>query len=417
MTTSSDATAPGTTADATPATSTAPLPEGTRLIHVGPHKTGTTSIQGAMWTARAELLRQGVRLAGRSANPAAAARAVTGRPTPYADDGSTPKAAHWEQLRRQITTATEPRVVVSSEMFAWAQPDVVRRIVDELDAERVHVAITLRPIAKVMPSLWQQDVQAGIVTPFDDWVRGALETPPSNETKGFWFLQRHDELVRRWADVVGPDRVTAVVVDERDHGFLMRTFESLLGLREGTLVPQRDTMNRSLTWPEAEAVRAFNEQFWAQHLTRGLHARLLRFGAAQQMKRRDPSPDEAKIVLPAWAAEPVTTIQREIVGGIRASGVRVIGDLDRLTDAPDTAAAPGPAGIAVAPEIAAALAIGIVVASGEARRAKGPGGRFQLAEHVDLVRVPTYQVAGALVMRGLRTGVRGLDSVRRRIRR
>ena len=27
------------------------LPEGTRLIHIGPHKTGTTSLQGALWTA------------------------------------------------------------------------------------------------------------------------------------------------------------------------------------------------------------------------------------------------------------------------------------------------------------------------------------------------------------------------------
>jgi hypothetical protein len=29
-----------------------PLPTGTRLLHIGPHKTGTTSIQGALFAAK-----------------------------------------------------------------------------------------------------------------------------------------------------------------------------------------------------------------------------------------------------------------------------------------------------------------------------------------------------------------------------
>src|SRR3989304_5738516 len=55
------------------------LPEGTRLLHIGPHKTGTTTIQGAFHGARADLLSQGVRYAGRSRQQAQAAHAVTGR--------------------------------------------------------------------------------------------------------------------------------------------------------------------------------------------------------------------------------------------------------------------------------------------------------------------------------------------------
>ena len=36
------------------------LPEGTILLHIGPHKTGTTSLQNSVRANRDEILRQGV---------------------------------------------------------------------------------------------------------------------------------------------------------------------------------------------------------------------------------------------------------------------------------------------------------------------------------------------------------------------
>ena len=46
-------------------------------------------------------------------------------------------------------------------------------------------------------------------------------------------------------------------------------------MRAGTLVDVPDQTNRSLTWPEAEAVRAFNVAFNAEKLPRDLHARTM----------------------------------------------------------------------------------------------------------------------------------------------
>ncbi|WP_392967609.1 hypothetical protein [Streptomyces sp. LN245] len=43
--------------------------------------------------------------------------------------------------------------LISSEFFADAPDDAtVTRIVDELGRDRVHVLVTLRPLAKIMPS-------------------------------------------------------------------------------------------------------------------------------------------------------------------------------------------------------------------------------------------------------------------------
>ena len=56
------------------------LKPGARLLHIGPHKTGTTAIQGAFDLARARLAAHGVVYAGAERQPLLAALAVTGQP-------------------------------------------------------------------------------------------------------------------------------------------------------------------------------------------------------------------------------------------------------------------------------------------------------------------------------------------------
>jgi hypothetical protein len=392
-----------------PPTRELPLPQGVRLVHVGPHKTGTTAVQNALWNARSSLLEQGVRHVGRSRNPANAVRAVADQPSPYSVD-KPPSMRNWHDLVREIQRARESRVVVSSEFFAWADEDQIRRIVDDLERERLHVVVTLRPLLRVMPSMWQQNIQQGTATTFEDWLRQVLADPK----RSFWKLERHDHLVERWASVVGVERVTGVVVDDRDHGAVMRAFEGLLGLAPGTLVAERDLMNRSLTLAEAEAVRAFNIAFKAEDLPRDLHARTMRFGAAQLMKRRVPPPDERPVTVPGWAYPDVARIQGEIVAGIRASGVPIIGDLAILEEAsaPPTHEPEPLAGIP--PDVVGSMGLGLLSTTGAIRQAAVSKGPFKFAEPAEVTRVPTYQLFGALASRAWRGSVGRISLPRRR---
>ena len=57
----------------------APLPAGTRLLHIGPHKTGTTSIQGALFGAREKLPAYGVEFPATSRHPMQAVLAACSR--------------------------------------------------------------------------------------------------------------------------------------------------------------------------------------------------------------------------------------------------------------------------------------------------------------------------------------------------
>ncbi len=109
-----------------------PFPEGTRLLHIGPPKTGTTSLQAAFWAARDEAMAQGVRYAGTSRHSTRAVLAVTGRRT-LDRQHAVPPISHWETLLARDRRGEEARVVLSSEGFSYAQPDKIERVVGDLD--------------------------------------------------------------------------------------------------------------------------------------------------------------------------------------------------------------------------------------------------------------------------------------------
>jgi hypothetical protein len=306
------------------------IPEGGLLLHIGPHKTGTTAIQGALRQARPELVGHGVVYAGNVRQHQMAALALTGG---GGMKGAPPaRARDWELLVEQVRAADRQRVIVSSEFFDEADEEMARRAVDELSGERVHVVVTLRPLAKILPSAWQQYVRNGITVPYHSWLDGMLnQAPYDRPTPSFWRRHRHAELVDRWASVVGPDRVLVIVVDESDPDALMRTFEAMVGLPPGVLEPESGWTNRSFTAAETELVRDFNVRFRLRRWPEPIYNRVIRLGTLTQMQRRVPKPDEPGIATPKWAIDRANELAAEASTRIAASGVRLLGDLAALS--------------------------------------------------------------------------------------
>jgi hypothetical protein len=323
----------------------------------------------------------------------------------------------WNDLVGEVRRAGEPRVVVSSEFFSWANPEAIDRIVRDLDRERLHVVVTLRPLGRILPSQWQQNIQAGGTQAYEGWLGQVFGDRPGKARDAFWQLHRHDQLIERWAAVLGTERVTAVVVDEKDHAMLLRVFEGLLGLRGGTLVAERDLSNRSMTQAEVEAVRAFNVVAKKACVAQAVQAKTMRYGAAIHMKQREPGPDEARIATPGWALDQAREVDRAMVPAIKAIGVRVVGNLAALAEPqsgrPAGAAAAGP--VMVPARVAAEMALGVLIASGMARAdgtppAAGPIG----LEPIEVARVPTWQLAAVVARRTRASVMRKLRGPRRR---
>ena len=340
----------------------APLPAGTRLLHIGPHKTGTTSIQGALFAARERMPAHGVAFPASSRHPMQAVLAACSRGGMIGD--TRPTERHWQQLLEQVDATGDSTAVISSEFFADApDDDTVERVVEQLGGERVHVLVTLRPLVKIMPSQWQQYVQNGLRMGYEDWLEHMLRKAPYEKPNpSFWRRHRHDRLVERWVRVVGAERVTVVVVDDRDRQGLMRAFEALLGLPAGLLQPVPDTANRSLTLAETEMLRNLNKEFRGNGLPDELYSKLIRNGAVMHMKNAcTPASQDVKICTPGWAVEAAAGIGAEMAARITRTGVRVIGDPALLS------ARPQPAAVAaeeprIAPEVAAQALYGALAA-------------------------------------------------------
>jgi hypothetical protein len=313
-----------------------PLPARAVLLHIGPPKTGTTAIQWALFEARPQLDTLGVLHAG-SRNPIAAVQALRGKPFPNVGYRA-PRIRDWDRLVAQVHDAADKRVVVSCEHFADTDMETARRAVTELGGSRVHVLITLRPLTKMMPSQWQQYVRNQFSVDYEDRLDGMLRRPPFNKpTPTFWYRNRHDELVERWCSIVGPERVTVIVLDESDPNLLLRTFEALVDIPQGLLKKGDNRRNRSLTRGEIELIRQMNIEFKRQGWSGGLYKQLVVGGIDFRLRTgRLPEPDERVIETPRWALERAAEIGAAAAVRIAALGVEVIGDLSILGSLPDS---------------------------------------------------------------------------------
>lgn len=344
------------------------LPDDTRLVHIGPHKTGTTTLQGAFHLARREAAKQGVHYAGPNRQPTHAAQAIAA----MREGAEPPGIRAWRHLVGEVMKAKEPRVVISSEWFADARREGIRRVAMDLDQARVHVAVTLRPLGRILSSQWQQLAQAGWSLPYDRWLEAIFHNPAGTDGARFWQRHAHDRLIERWAEVFGPDRLTVVVADDRDRGALLRAFERLTGLRHGTLVAPDDRQNRSMTAAEIDLVRALHMALRELGIDSPTRLNLVLFGVAGQLKLRWPDAAEARIETPRWALEESATVARAAVTAIRSSGVRAIGDLDSLSaiDGPPHRPAK-PLDDGAWAQLTAQASMGILGASGLTRRSFG----------------------------------------------
>jgi hypothetical protein len=258
----------------------------------------------------------------------------------------------WEKFVARVD-GRKDRAVVSSEQFADADDQLARRIVDDLGGvDRVRVLLTLRPLAMILPSSWQQSLKSGapkplpgplrhaksrVVKPYDEWLRETL----SGKNSTFWGRFDYAALVARWAGIVGPDRVAVIVVDSGDPLRILRDAERIIGLEPATLDRVTTKTNRSLSYEEAALVRQ-----WLVKVEKDLpmpqaqYHQWIRRGALWGLvDGRSPSADEHAIRTPDWAMQQVDERTRAMIAAISEEGVRVEGDLnDLIVPAPPSTA-------------------------------------------------------------------------------
>jgi hypothetical protein len=318
-----------------PAADLRPLPAGTRLVHIGFHKSGTTAVQEAFMDSRDRLAALGIGYpqTGGQRHHGKPALAVAGLPFGWKTAGFVYPESFWTDLVAEIDGLGQQTVVVSSEHLAEVPAETVGRIITDLGPDRVHVVATLRPLDKILPSSWQQKVKNGLALSYVDWLAKVLADPlDPKPSSNFWARHSHGVILSRWAAALGADRVTLVVLDDADKGMVFRAFESLLGVPSGTLlVAQRRDDNRSMSEPESELVQRVAQAVRGPDVDWDFFYTVVRSGVAQRMVReRVPADDEPRLATPQWALDRAAEIGARSAEQIAATGITVVGDLASL---------------------------------------------------------------------------------------
>jgi hypothetical protein len=381
------------------------LPERAVLVHIGPYKTGTTAIQTSLHEHRPELAEHGITYPGRYHRQMRPSWALLGRSR--VGEARVPER-EWDALVDEVREAPG-RVVISSEDFASARPVHVRRLVDDLGADRVHVLVVARRLDKLLPSAWQERVKSVNETrTYDAWLREVLSVERDGRAaRTFWHNHGLRTLVDRWTTALPPERVIVLVNDEDDRRLQAATFERLLGLPDGALTPGPHS-NTSLSLERIELCRQVNlaveERGWvgARRLNAPRRALLagLREAPLQAFESRIPP-------LPAWTGARLVELSDERARTVAESGVRVLGDPDLLRYTPDPDAPDLEPSPSVVPTEAAASALEHSLAGmlerdrARARRRTParPARPAQLPEPDPLARVSTRAMVRELARR------------------
>ena len=339
------------------------------LIHVGPHKTGTTAVQDALVRAANALDAQGfIYFASGNQNNAniavkAFARSID-RDFKY-HSRSSKNPDHWSALYETLTANPGKTAVISAEDLADLSPQHVSQFVASMGARPVRVVLTLRSLAQIIPSQWQQFVKRGAMPSLEDWTR-ELFSPHSAERKVdlFWQRHRHHELLARWVNVVGADRVSVVVVDSSDRGAIYPIFEHMIGLTAGTLQPG-DHLNESMSIEQAELVRASYAELDRTDMGYMFGEKGPRIRIHKHLLDAKVLAVGHKPLLPTSAHEATTRVANQIIQAIEQSGVAVVGDLRALEKIPTGSAAPHDGNDVLVPaSLGGAMAVSLLRAVG-----------------------------------------------------
>jgi hypothetical protein len=322
-------------ADQSPATPDDGRPRPRVLVHIGEPKTGTTFLQQVMWSNRAELAAQGVVLPGHHPQDHFRAsqdlRGIEKRP----DDPAGSWTGEWEILAHQARQA--PRAaVISHELFSAVDEEQAQRAVRSLEPAEVHVVLTVRDMASLLPAEWQETVKHRNDRGWEDWLSDVIDRESVDpDRRQWWFWRVHDTLaiLRLWAGQVPADRIHVIMTPPQGSGnsLLWERFAALLGVDPGGVDLSRARANTSLGLPEIEFLRRLNQALPAE-VPDWFYMWTVKEGVAHRALADRPR--EGRLVLPAdreaWAKE-----QAEIlIGGLAASGYDVIGDLDELRPRP-----------------------------------------------------------------------------------
>ncbi len=239
----------------------------------------------------------------------------------------------WQQLADRIAGHSGD-VFLSNEILSLRSPRKVKLLVEALAPAEVHVLLTARDLARVIPSQWQEGTvnqQTATWAEFSAAVCSNDLGASGQLADRFW--RRHDlpAILSRWADSVPADRTTLVTVPRAGPPGELATRCGAAIEADFSAFEEPASTHGTLGAYSAELMRRLNGQVGDVDTLRyrtGFHQALSRKVLAKR------SAAEPRIGLTANQHAVAVRRARQMVAAIGTSGVRVIGELAELIPSP-----------------------------------------------------------------------------------
>lgn len=314
------------------------------ILHIGEPKTGTTFLQQLVWRNRAELAAQGVVLPGHHLQDHfRATQDLHGVPINPSDPTGNWKG-EWDILAAEAKLASRVGVI-SHELFAAADEPEIERALASLQPADVHVVLTLRDIASLLPAEWQETVKHRNSRRFEDWLTDVIDVEsvsPDRRQYGFWRVHDTMKILELWSRHVPLERVHVITAAPRnsDSGLLWRRFAGLLEVDPAAADLDRARANASLGLPEIEFLRRMNAAL-SKDIPDWYYMWRVKEGVAHRAMAERPAGQ--RLTLPAdrlaWARQ----YADGLIAALTESGYHIIGDLDELRPPAESEVSTGPA--------------------------------------------------------------------------
>ncbi|HEY1640066.1 MAG TPA: hypothetical protein VGG35_05225 [Streptosporangiaceae bacterium] len=173
-------------------------------------------------------------------------------------------------LIRQALRARDA-AVISDELLAACNARQADRAVQSLLTAELHIILTVRDLASLLPAEWQESVKCRGTAGWEEWLAGVIDSEPAaDRRRRSWFWTAHDTLATLsiWSRHLPPDRVHVLTMPRQGTPeALWAGFASVLGIDPGGIDLSRARANTSLGLPEIEFLRRMNTALPAEDPT------------------------------------------------------------------------------------------------------------------------------------------------------
>jgi hypothetical protein len=296
------------------------------FLHIGEPKTGTTYLQHVIWGNQGRLADQGVLLPGFTRRDhSRASRDLREAQRPPSDPAD-PWVGEWDVLTREALRAPHA-ALISDELLVTSSPDQADRAARSLLSSELHVVLTVRDFAGLLPAEWQESVKTRRTVPWEEWLGDVVAAgPAADRRRQSWFWGAHDTLATldMWSRHVPPDHVHVIIVPR--HGSaqeLWERFASVIGIDSGGIDLSQARANSSLGLPETEFLRRMNEAL-EDEIPDWYYTRYIKQILAHDVLTEQPR--QQRLTLPPGREDWVRQQSEALVAGLNAAKYHIVGD-------------------------------------------------------------------------------------------